>query len=283
MPIRPDQCRPDQLPQSNLGPQCSNTDLQSQLFGYLVAGHDTAATTLGWSLKFTADNPAAQATLRRQLRAAYPNAVAENRSPSAEEIADANKHPVPYLEAYVEECLRIARTASVNIRVATQDTTVLGHALPKGTAVMMSRIGPSFMGPRVEVDDKLRSPGARAAKAKEAWDESTLHLFEPGRFLRGHEAYGGALDSSGDARAEGKYGEFDDYEFDPHGAPFLSFSVGPRSCFGRRLAYLELRMVIALLIWNFEFLPVAPELNSYHAIDALVSRPKQCYVKLRKL
>lgn len=30
------------------------------------------------------------------------------------------------------------------------------------------------------------------------------------------------------------------------------FAVGPRNCIGRNLAYLEMRLILARLLWNFD-------------------------------
>lgn len=34
---------------------------------------------------------------------------------------------------------------------------------------------------------------------------------------------------------------------------FNPFSLGPRNCLGRNLAYLELRLILSRLIWTFDF------------------------------
>jgi cytochrome P450 len=39
---------------------------------------------------------------------------------------------------------------------------------------------------------------------------------------------------------------------------FQPFSVGPRNCIGRSLAYMESRLIIARLVWNFN-LELMPE------------------------
>ena len=49
---------------------------------------------------------------------------------------------------------------------------------------------------------------------------------------------------------------------------------------GRKIAELELRMVIVLLVWNFEFKPTPPELSSHRAVDMATHHPQQCYVRL---
>ncbi len=45
----------------------------------------------------------------------------------------------------------------------------------------------------------------------------------------------------------------------------------------------ELRIMIVLLILNFEFLPLPEGLGSMGAIEKLFRRPKTSYVKLRPL
>jgi cytochrome P450 len=40
--------------------------------------------------------------------------------------------------------------------------------------------------------------------------------------------------------------------FDSTAAPTFPFGGGVRGCFRRRLAYLELRLLLVLIIWNFE-------------------------------
>jgi len=114
---------------------------QHQLFGFLVAGHDTTSTTVTWGLKQLADNPSAQQKLRTHLRASFPAAAAEKRAPTADEIT---KTHIPYLDASLEEIARTALTASGVIRIALTDTTVLGHAIPKGTDVFLMGNGPDF-------------------------------------------------------------------------------------------------------------------------------------------
>ncbi|CAF9920690.1 hypothetical protein IMSHALPRED_004976 [Imshaugia aleurites] len=37
------------------------------------------------------------------------------------------------------------------------------------------------------------------------------------------------------------------------GSPFNPFSIGPRNCLGRNLAYLEMRLILANLLWQFDF------------------------------
>ncbi|EOD46220.1 putative cytochrome p450 monooxygenase protein [Neofusicoccum parvum UCRNP2] len=73
--------------------------------GFTMAGHDTTATAVAWGVKLLADHIPAQHRLRAALRAALPAAVRERRAPSLAELVEAR---VPYLDAVVDEVLRLA-------------------------------------------------------------------------------------------------------------------------------------------------------------------------------
>lgn len=49
---------------------------------------------------------------------------------------------------------------------------------------------------------------------------------------------------------------------------------------GRKLAEMELRIILVLLVWNFEFQPTPAELSGYQAVDKLTHQPRQCFVRL---
>ncbi|KAL2877024.1 hypothetical protein SGCOL_007644 [Colletotrichum sp. CLE4] len=246
-------------------PVYKSVGMHSEAFGFLLAGHETTATTFGWGIKYLTDNPEAQTHLREALRQHLPDAVKERRNPTHEEIIKAT---IPYLDATIEEILRFAGTTSVTDREAMQDTTILGHHIPKGTNVMMVTIGKSILKPTFDIPDSLRSKTALDASHRiRSWEASPYPVedFKPERWLvksdedPGHRVY--------DATA----------------GPQMAFGLGPRACFGRRLAYLELRMFTTMLIWNFDFLQCPPELSDYRGYDGLTVKPRHCYVKLSKI
>ena len=76
--------------------------------------------------------------------------------------------------------------------------------------------------------------------------------------------------------------EGDKEVFNSSAGPLLTFGLGPRGCYGRRMAYLELKLVLVLIIWNFELQKCPPELNNYSAEDKVVHAPQQSYVRLKK-
>jgi cytochrome P450 len=231
--------------------------MRDELYGYIGAGHETTATSFQWGLKHLAIHRDIQHKLRQALRAAYADAAAEQRQPTVTEIT---KIQVPYLEAVMEEILRLSGPVMGVFREAQVATTVLGHAVPKGTQVFMPTMGASIGRPSFHVDESLRSPSSQAHNnTRASWDDYEPESFVPERWLK----------------------EEDNAEaFDSQAGPFLSFSNGVRGCFGRRLAYLEFRILMALLIWNLELGPLPEELNTFDAVDSLTTKPVKCFVRI---
>jgi cytochrome P450 len=212
--------------------------------------------TLAWTFIYLTRPPDLQSKLRHALHAAYSDAHAEKRAPT---LAELTKARVPYLEAVLEEALRLHATSLA--RQASRDTELLGHRIPKGTNVIVVANGPGFHTPSFNVDVARRS--ATATKTK-GWNEtSNMQAFVPERWL---------------VPKEGENGEV---EFDANAAPQIAFGMGPRSCWGRRLAYLELRMVTSLVILDFDLLEVSPALADPKASYGIVHRADQCCLRLR--
>ncbi|TGJ83827.1 hypothetical protein E0Z10_g4971 [Xylaria hypoxylon] len=234
--------------------------IHDELFGYIVAGHDTSSTALAWMVKNIADHPEAQTKLRSALRAAYSDAYAKGEQPSVVELW---KTQVPYLDAVLEESLRCNGPIPVTLREALVNTEVLGHKIPKGTKIFMVSEGPGYQSPPIPVLESARSPSSRDKNLYGSWDPSDMHLFNPERWLK--------TDEKGNV------------VYDAQSGPIMAFSLGPRGCFGRRLAYLEVRIVLALLVWNFEFHKLSDGLSSRDSYDSITTNPHRCYVSLTKV
>ncbi|KAK3986195.1 cytochrome P450 [Cladorrhinum sp. PSN332] len=228
-----------------------------ELWLLLLAGHDSTANTLMWFVKYMTASRESQAELRRALQAAFPG----NKTPSSADILEAD---LPYLDAAIEETLRLAGTASITVRRALTDTEVLGQKIPKGSNILMSlRITHAPF----EVDENLRSATSRAAHAKRTRTESDgeilrdMEVFEPKRWL---------------------YKDQEDNEvFDAYSLPSLTFGGGYRGCFGKRMAIIELKIIIATIMLNFEFLPLPEELARMEAVEKVFRKPRMVNVKLR--
>jgi cytochrome P450 len=174
--------------------------------------------------------------------------------------------------------LRVAAAVPVVARQANTDTTLLGHFIPAGTSVFMMSTGPGFFSPAYSIDESKRSPTSQAATIPRGrWEEDgRMRSYIPERWLVNEKT------SSQDRVASGDKSPLTEGSFDPLAGPTMPFGLGTRGCFGRRLAYMELRILLTLIVWNFEFLPCPPELSSYAGKDGLTHRPQQCYARIRR-
>ncbi|CAI4213249.1 unnamed protein product [Parascedosporium putredinis] len=219
-------------------------ELEDGLIGYMIGGQDSTHSTLCFTAKRLAKHQDIQQKLRDVLRAAHPNAVREGRQPTVEEITKTQIH---YLDALIQEILR---------------------ADPRGTIIIFTLNGPTIKGKGFDVPESRRSAtSAKNAGGVGDWAETTYsgEEFLPERWLVQTEGGG----------EEGTY--------DSMAGPFLSFSSGTRSCWGQRLAYLELKLIITLLVWNFEFGRLPEELDDWKVIEGMFTRPKNTYVRLTAL
>ena len=235
-----------------------------QVFGFTMAGQESSSSTLIWALKYLTNHQDVQKKLRSVLHASHKQAFAERREPSVSEITHTQ---IPYLDAVMNECLRLGTPIPFLARDAEVDTEILGTHIPKGTTIFAHTLGPSLMTPTLDIDPKLRYQTPQGSRTGE-WDDEDKPRFRPERWL---------VESS-----DPKTGETT-MAYDPNAGPFLAFGIGQRACFGRRMGLFEFRNSLTLLIWHFEFMPVPEALASYDARDGLTRRPKAPYVRTRRV
>ncbi|KAF2120205.1 cytochrome P450 monooxygenase [Lophiotrema nucula] len=239
-------------------PQYFSRVMIDEVFGFIFAGHETTSTTIGWGLKLLADNPHVSSKLRTVLRASFALAWSEARQPTMQEIARAH---IPYLDATLEEIQRCGGTTPIIDREAVVDTQLLGQHIPKGTNVACLVMGPSMMEPGLVGEGTRTIHTDKGTKVK-PWDPSNISSFDPERWI---------ADKNG---AE---------VFNPAAGPQLAFGLGARACYGKRLAYLQMRIFFSLLLWNFELLPCPPVLSDYSSGLVITNKPKHCYACLREV
>ncbi|KAK3680824.1 cytochrome P450 [Podospora appendiculata] len=237
-------------------PDYYNQTMIDEIGGQFIAGLHTTSSTLAFIFIYLTRHPEAQTKLRHALHRAYSAALAENRAPT---MAELTKTRIHYLEAVIEETLRLHATSIT--RQAIRDTELLGHHVPKGTNIIVIANGPGFHAPSLPLDPAMHSP---TAKLNNNWDESRdMKAFLPERWL------------------VGAGGHDDEGEFDANAALNIAFGLGPRGCWGRRLAYMEMRSIVTLVLWNFDLLSVEPVLADPKLSYSVVHRANHCYVKLR--
>lgn len=223
------------------------------MYGNLIAGQHTTSAALVWVLKLLADNPSVQARLYSELQAFLTSAVEENRLPTATEIIESK---IPYLDAVLEEVLRL-RAAMLVPRDATRDTELLGCRIPKGTVVLLVCQGPDFSS---SPTSKYWSD-SKSRKDHHGNNSKNLDIFDPERWL-----------------VTNQKGEL---EFDGSSYPQLAFGLGIRSCWGRRLAQVEMRIMTAMVTWRYEFLKVPEALASHDASYDISYRAKKAALQLK--
>ncbi|KAK7948805.1 cytochrome P450 [Apiospora aurea] len=213
-------------------------------------------------LMMFASYPTAQTELRAALKVAFPHPT----TPSVDELLGAD---IPYLDAACEESLRLAGVAKGNLRQTVVDTHIMGHFVPKGAEIFMNYHVDHAPYP---VDEEKRSASSQAAGAKLAAREGIsrgdvsrdLGSFEPRRWLVKDEKTGQEV-------------------FDAYALPQLAFGGGYRGCSGRKLAVMEFRTVVALLVLNLEFLELPEEMKTLKASETIFRLPDMPFASLRAL
>jgi len=179
------------------GSGLTDQDVAGNVLTMLLAGEDTTANTLAWMIYLLSRHPAHLARARDEVRAKLGTA----RLPTREQLDD-----LPWIEACMNETMRVKPVAPMIIQQAVRDTVLGGVRVPQDYLVVLLMRGPTIE------DKRFRNPTA----------------FDPARWLDA------ALTPSSSKRVA------------------MPFGAGPRLCPGRYLAMLEMKMVMAMLLRNFD-------------------------------
>lgn len=110
------------------GQPLSDVEIRDQAMTLIVAGHETTFTALSWAIDLLSRQPNAYQLLRAEVATALGGSV-----PRAADIAR-----LPYLDAVIQEALRLRPPAwSIN-RVALEPITLEGYQLPAGASLIVS-------------------------------------------------------------------------------------------------------------------------------------------------
>ena len=110
------------------GAAFSRAQLRDQMATMIVAGHETTALTLFWSLYLLASAPAEQSRLAQEVRGIDLSI----------ETAGAALPKLPYTRAVVNEALRLYPPAAAIARGSVATDQVAGAAIPGGSLIMIS-------------------------------------------------------------------------------------------------------------------------------------------------
>ncbi|KAF2665558.1 cytochrome P450 [Microthyrium microscopicum] len=186
--------------------------------GYILifAGAETTASNLSATISYLVRYPAKFAKLRDEIRSQFS---------AAEDISFRNTTAthLPYMHAVIQESMRLAPPVAGN----------MPRVVPEGGGT---------------IDDQMYPGGTIVGTAVYATQRSAMNFTYPNSFIperwlnTNHPNY--TCDSS-----DPPFGK-ETFVTDQKGAA-QPFSVGPRNCIGMNLAMAEIRLVLALFIFNF--------------------------------
>ncbi|MDD9379513.1 cytochrome P450 [Streptomyces sp. ZAF1911] len=139
------------------------TELREQVLIFLLAGHETTATSLAFSLHLLARHPELQDRARAEI-----TAVLGDRTPGA---ADLDR--LPYLTQVLKEAMRLYPAAPVLGRRSVTAAEVDGHTIPAGADVIVApwvtHRHPGYWPDPERFDPDRFTPEAEAARPRYAW------------------------------------------------------------------------------------------------------------------
>ncbi|KAF4454251.1 hypothetical protein F53441_3251 [Fusarium austroafricanum] len=178
--------------------------LREQAKILMIAGSETTTHLLAGSVYYLLRNPEKMAKLQNEIRSTF--------SSRDEIVGDALSH-LEYLNAVIEETLRIFPAVSISLPRVCPGAAIDGYYVPKDTVV-----------------------------STDAWSitHDARNFVRPDEFIPERwigEGFGDRKDAS------------------------RPFSLGPRGCLGINLAYLEARVIIASMIWAYDWELVNTDLD----------------------
>ncbi|MFJ6866519.1 cytochrome P450 [Streptomyces termitum] len=139
------------------------TELREQVLVFLLAGHETTATSLGFALHLLARHPDVQRRAHEEV-----DRVLGGRTPGAADL-DA----LPYVTRVLKETMRLFPAAPVIGRRAVAATEVGGVAIPAGADVVVApwvtHRHPAYWEDPERFDPDRFTPEAEAARPRYAW------------------------------------------------------------------------------------------------------------------
>lgn len=209
------------------GEQTTNVQLRDDLMTMLIAGHETTAALLTWTLFELVQAPDVLARVRAEV-----DEVIDDRQPGYEDVGR-----LGLVRRVLAEALRLYPEPPVLIRRCLQDTV-----LPRGGAARETHImrGTDIF---INVYSLQRSP--------ELWEAPAT--FDPDRWLRpysnpGVEGWKGYTPAQGLDSGRSLYPNEVAADF-----AYLPFGGGSRKCVGDQFAMLEAVVALSMLVRRFDF------------------------------
>ncbi|KAI1877563.1 hypothetical protein JX265_003571 [Neoarthrinium moseri] len=199
------------------GPGLSRMEIAAFAPLLVIAGSETTASALSGFFFYLNQTSHVKAILVDEIRRAFSQ---------ESEISISSTHGLEYLQACLEEALRMYPPAPAPPPRISPGAEIENHFIPPGTSVHVYQWA-TFRNPQHFVDADSFCP--------ERWLKHTHPLYDS-RFAA-----------------------------DSHGV-FKPFSVGPRDCIGKNLAFAEMRLIAARLLFKFD-VDVLPGQDDWHSVQ----------------
>ena len=112
------------------GSRVTNEEIFANVGNLLLAGEDTTANTIAWTVHLLAGNPDWLDRCRREI-----DALTASNSPGAEDFEQTKRMHV--IDAVSSESMRLKPVAPLHMLEPLNDTWILGHRIPKGTTIFL--------------------------------------------------------------------------------------------------------------------------------------------------
>ena len=155
--------------------QFSDENIVDQMTTFLVAGHETVATSLQWAVFALCKHPEMQVRLREEIRSHISATIPSTGGRDPQTATAAQLDSLPYLNAFCKEVLRFYPPVRSTVREASKDTFILDSFIPKGTTL-------SIVPGAINLDKGSWGPAAEE--------------FNPERWIGEGWAHRGSVDSS---------------------------------------------------------------------------------------
>jgi cytochrome P450 len=110
------------------GEGMTDQQLRDEVMTLMLAGHETTAMTLSWTLSLLSRNPAARRSLESEV-----DGVLAGRLPTTDDLPR-----LPYTRMVIEEAMRLYPPAWAVTRSVAADDEIDGFAIPAGSITMIS-------------------------------------------------------------------------------------------------------------------------------------------------
>jgi cytochrome P450 len=193
--------------------------LRDQLVAVLLAGRDTTAGTLSFTLFELSRNPEVVSKLRAEIRDRL-GVGASSQKPSYTDLKE-----MKYLNAVIHETMRVYPVVPFNVRYSLRDTT-----LPRGG-------GPDGLDPvGVRADTRIIYSTMLMQMDADLYDgPASENYFDPARWIPERWA-----------------------TWQPRPWHFIPFNGGPRICIGQQFATIEMGYTIIRILQAYERIDALP-------------------------